>query len=188
MRIRNRGFTLSEALIAITVSLFIALSIWSVYIMGSTWWTQFMPRIEAQRIVRIAVRTIIYGLEDPGAGADSIGPGTPHSRRNGIAWATALPTIDSGSDDAMVRINYNLKGLSNQSFFMLKTEDPMRLYHNNTQSPVSGTTGLTGLSFELVDTNMVEVTAIVEKDVQAGGQPSYHVEEKLTQTVFLRNV
>ncbi len=181
----NKGFTLPEALIAITVSSFIVLGTWSVYVMGSTWWAQFMPRIEAQRIVRIAVKTIVYGLSDPNAGTDSIS-GVRYSRRNGIAWATDLPTLVSDSD--VVQINYDLKDLNNQSFFMLKTEDPMTLYHNNAQSPVNGTTGLTDLSFQLTSPNMVTVTATAERDVNVVGQSPYHVKAELEQTVFLRNI
>lgn len=198
MRKRNKGLTLLEILISTTVSLFIVLSTWSVYVMGSAWWTQFMPRIEAQRIARIAVKTIIYGSRDNAAGTDSIS-GVQYSRRNGIAWATALPTHGVISPN-IVRISYNIKNINNQSFFTLKTENPMKLYHNNVQSPVSGTTGLTGLSFELpgevtppntatvTPPQCVTVTATVERDVHVGGQPPYHVKVELAQTVFLRNI
>lgn len=182
----NKGFTMPEVLVAATISLLIALSTWSIYTMGAVWWAKFMPRIEAQRVVRIAVKTIVYGLSDPNAGFDKIS-GVRYSRRNGIAWATDMPTLVSDSN--VEQINYKLKNLDNQSFFMLKTEDPMKLYHNNTQSPMSGTTGLTGLFFQADSLkNMVTVTATVEKDVCAVGQSPYHVKAELTQTVFLKNI
>jgi len=185
MHRRDKGFTLLEVMIAVTISSLIALGAWSVYVMGSAWSKQFMPRIEAQRIARITVKTIVYGLTDIGAGTDSIS-GVSYSRRNGIAWATALPTNTSSS--SVEKITYDLKGLSGQSFFMLKTEDPMKLYHNNVSYPISGTTGLTGLSFNMTSPNIVTVTATVEKDVNVGNQAPYHVKADLNQTVYLRNI
>jgi Tfp pilus assembly protein PilV len=191
-RRHNKGFAFPEVLIALTISLFIVLSMWSVYVMGITWWAQLMPRIDAQRVVRVAVKTIVYGLADSTVGTDTISD-VPYSRRNGIAWAKAMPTLDE-SDSNIVKIKYDLESLTNQSFYMLiikdpnKTESPEKLYHNNAQSPVSGTTGLTGLSFELTPPNMVKVTATVDRNVNVGGQAPYQVKAELSQIVCLRNI
>jgi hypothetical protein len=146
------------------------------------------PDIEAQRIARITMMAIVDGFRDTSAGTDTIS-GQSCSRRNGISWATALPSITSNSTTE--KITYTLEGLSGQTFYVLKDESPMKLYHNSTAVP--GTTGITSLTFQIVPYNAlvplvrVIVTVKAEKDVNAGGQAPYHVKGELSETVCLQN-
>ncbi len=180
----KKGFTLVEMVVCAGITLFVVSAVWSVYVMGAAWSTKMLPNIEAQRIVRIAIMTIVDGFRDTGAGTDTIS-GQSCSRRNGISWATDLPSITSNA--ATDKITYTLESLSGQTFYILKNESPMKLYHNSTIVP--GTAGITSLTFERIpDTNMFKVTAKAEKDICMGSQPTYHVKAELSETVFLRNI
>lgn len=181
----KKGFTFPEVMIASTISLFVVLAAWSIYVMSWAWWAETLPRIEAQRIVRIALMRITEGMADPACDMDWIS-GKEYPRRNGIAWAIFTPATTS--DDAQVKITYPLEGIANQSFFMNKAEDPRRIYHNSTVYPMVGTTGITDLVFQVTGTNIVKVTAAVERDLPGTRRVPYHLAVRESQTVYLRNV
>lgn len=172
-------------MIASAIAILVVFGIWSVYTMVTTWSAKILPRIEAQRIARITMKTIVEGKErSDGAGVDIIA-GKSYRRRDGIASAIAMPTITSDAD--IEKITYNLDGLSNQSFFILKGENPKRLYRNSSSSPVKGTEGITDLSFQLIGSNMLRVTATVERDISVDTHTPDHTKAELVETVVIRN-
>ena len=179
----RKGFTLVETVICAGIAVFVAAVSWSVYVMGVSWSTKIIPNIEAQRVARITIMAIVDGFRDTGAGTDTIS-GESCFRRNGIAWATALPTVTSNTTTD--KITYTLEGLSNQTFYILKNENPMKLYHNSTAVP--GTTGITSLTFETISANSIKVTVKAGKYINMGAQAPYHVEVELSEIVCIRNV
>ena len=183
MKGNRRGFTLVEVVIGASIAVFVAAVSWSVYVTGAAWSSRMLPKIEVQRVARISIMAIVDGYRDTSAGTDTIS-GKSCSRRNGIAWATALPTITS--DATTDKITYTLEGLDNQTFYILKSDNPMKLYHNSAAVP--GTAGITGLTFETISTNKVKVTVKAEKDISMGTQEPYHVKAELSETVFIGNV
>ncbi len=183
MKVNRKGFTLVEMVISAGIAVFVAAVSWSVYVTGVTWLSRTLPNIEAQRVARITIMAIVDGFRDTGAGTDTIS-GESCSRRNGIAWATTLPTVTS--DTATDKITYTLEGLNNQTFYVLKNENPMKLYHNSAAVP--GTIGIISLTFETIPTSKVKVTVKAGKDIGMGTQDPYHVEAELSETVFIRNM
>jgi hypothetical protein len=180
----RKGFTIIEMIISFGIAMFVAAMSWSIYSTSTTWSKQRLPEIEAQRIARISITAIVDGFRDVSAGTDTIS-GHVLSRRNGITCATAVPIILTNSTTD--KITYNLEGLSNQTFYTLKNESPMKLYHNSTAVP--GTTGITSLTFEQVaNTKMYTITVKVEKNIVIGNQITYPVKAELSETVFLRNI
>ena len=179
------GFTIPEVLVASFVAFLVIAGIWSVYIIGWAWWHEAVPKIEMQQIVRQTLSSIIDGPIDPGVGTDYVS-GVAYGRRNGIAWATASPTITSTANE--VRITYDLEGLGAQSFFINLTETPKKIYHNSATNPVRGTEGITEISFQQVQPNLILVTAKAERDITGTRASTYHVKAEGSQTIFLRNV
>ncbi len=92
--LNKKSFTLIEVLVTIFTATLIFSAAWAIYAMGMTWWHEVSPRIEAQRIARLAVTKIIDGTTDSTAGQDIIG-GSSFKRRNGISstyyFAPTLP-------------------------------------------------------------------------------------------------
>ena len=82
----KKAHTLVEMLVAVFVGTIIFLAVWAVYVVGWTWWNEVAPRIEAQRVARLAVGRVIDGVRDSTSGYDVIGP-KAYRRRNGIAAA-----------------------------------------------------------------------------------------------------
>jgi hypothetical protein len=78
------GFSLTEALVSIFVTALIFVVVWAIYILGWTWWYEVSPRIDAQRIARIAMEKIVEGAPDSTTGYDMIGT-TRYDKRNGIS-------------------------------------------------------------------------------------------------------
>lgn len=184
--IRNKnGFTILELLVASFVAFLVIAGIWSVYVIGWAWWHEAIPKIEMQQIVRQAISSIIDGSIDSGAGTDYVS-GIAYGRRNGIAWATGSPLITSTANE--IKITYNLEGLGSQSFFVNLTEEPRKVYHNSAGNPVRGTEGITDISFQLVQPNLILVTAKAEKDIVGTRALPYHIKVEESQTIFLRNV
>lgn len=177
----GKGFTLVEMLVCTGIAVFVIAASWSIYVIGVSWSTKMIPEMEAQRLARITMRTIVDGFRDAGAGTDTIS-GQSCSRRNGIAWATALPTVTSDS----TKITYNLEDLNNQTFYTLKDESPMKLYHNSAAVP--GTTGITDLTFEVISLNEIKVTVKVDKYINVGAQDPHHISVESSEIVYIRNV
>ena len=90
----SSGFTLVEALISLFIVTFMFAAAVSVYAMGWRWWAEISPRIEAQRIARVALSSVIDGRIDATAGTYTIGS-TVYGRRNGIAQRMLSRSIRS---------------------------------------------------------------------------------------------
>ncbi|MDD5422645.1 MAG: hypothetical protein WC592_01805 [Candidatus Omnitrophota bacterium] len=187
----GRAFTLTELLTASFIAMFIFLAAWSIYVMSWSWFYEMSPRIEAQRIARIALSAIREGSMDDTVGTFSVGAVT-FKRRNGIANAIAEPDIPS-----LQRINYALEpdGSNERSFYLgIDAASGLNaLYYmdnDGTVHEIMATIGLSDLKFEkyLGCGNLIKVTATVEKDI-AGTRPGgQHIKAEYSDIVSLKNV
>jgi len=187
----RKAFSLVELLTASFVALYVIAASWSVYMMVSRWWYETGPKIEVQRIARVALLSIVEGAPDPTTGTFTFGA-TTYKRRNGIAWAIADPTI--GADTKT--ISYRLEpDASNVRRFYLGTDAASGLgavYYRDSSSidhEIRPTIGITDLKFETVAgyNNMIKVTATAEKVVTGTRQASYKVSAQYSDVVYLRN-
>jgi len=195
---KRSGFSLIEAVTATAISLFVLLGTISVYRMGSAWWHETAPRIEAERIARVALASIRDGYVDPTAGTDSIGSST-YKRRNGIAWAVDIPdiTLNLTAND---RINFRLDPDAGnvRSFYMgIEGESGERaVYYKDNSNIVyrlNATVGITGLRFEIVTDagigkSYIRITTTVERDIMGTRSTPYHIKVNYSDIVYLRNV
>lgn len=193
----RKAFSIVEALLATFVVLYVFLSVVSVYIMVWRWWHEVAPRIEAQRIARVALSSIIDGAADPTAGTYTVNSVT-YKRRSGIAWATSSPDIPSQS-----QINFMLVPDSSniRSFYITQDDEDStkeavyyKDYNNATLTPtvhkIASTVGITDLKFEkfLSLSNIIKVTATVEKEIKGTRQTPYNIKVEYNDIVYLRNV
>lgn len=190
--IRNKkGFTLAEVITASFIAVYIVIGVWSLYLMAVSWWHETMPKIESQRIARMALTSVIRGSLDSTAGDDLIGSSL-YGRRNGIASAVLIPSIPSPE-----HINFALEtDSSNIRAFYLGT-DPATgqkaVYYKNNSGQVimlKSTLGITDLKFEKFDgqDNMVKVTATARKEVLGTRSAAYVAETVYDEVVYLRNM
>lgn len=197
----RRAFTLAEVLVASFVGLLVVSGTWSIYHMAWRWWYETAPLVEAQRIARIALSSVIEGTVDSTAGQDSI-----YGRRNGIAWAVYEPVISSNIS-AADKIGFGLEKEKedngdyptshNERAFYLGLDPATGLnviyYEDNDDeaSQLRATLGITGLKFEkFKDANdkiHIKVTATVEKDVAGTRSTPYHIKIEYVDYVYLRN-
>lgn len=203
--IKNRGFTLVEILVSAFVTILILTVVWAVYVLGWTWWYEVSPRIDAQRIARLAMEHIVEGTSDSTAGYDMIGS-TRYDKRNGIAAAyyfpPALPDtyINSSGTTVSNRINYGLyqdyqthppAAVNNARSFYMATDAATGLKavyyvdNNGTVHMLRDTLGITNLEFSyyvdkdvtpnVTRNDIIVVNVVVEKDVSAVGHTPYHI-------------
>lgn len=149
------------------------------------------PWAESQSIARSAIASIIEGRTDTTAGTYMIGTNI-YKRRNGIAQATAIPTIATAQ-----RINFRLEpDSSNLRSFYMGVDETSGLnviyYQNNagTISAIKSTLGMTDILFEkyMGLDNMIQVTATVERDVLGTRSVPYHVKVVYSGIAYLRSV
>ena len=203
--LRKDGFTLVEILVsAFVMSLTLAV-IWALYILGWTWWYEVSPRIEAQRIARLAIERIVEGTPDSTTGYDMIGS-VRHDKRNGIAatyyYPPVLPNTYVNSQGTTVSHEidyglyedyktYNPAVARNVRSFYLGTDAYTGLkavYYkdsDNLSHMLKDTLGITNLEFSYYvdkDVNpnitykdIIVVSVAVEKDVSAIGHTPYHM-------------
>jgi len=202
---RKDGFTLVEMLVSAFVMTLILAVIWAIYILGWTWWYEVSPRIEAQRIARLAMENIVEGNMDPTAGYDVIGS-TRYYKRNGISstyhFPPNLPNTYTNSEGTVVSnsIEYGLYQdysahpptvANNIRSFYLGTDAGTGLnavYYRDSGGVshiLKGTIGITNLEFSYyVDTDVspnvtykdiIVVSVIVDKAVSAVGHTPYNV-------------
>lgn len=189
----KKGFLLVELLITLLLAGFVLTALVSIYITTSQWWAEIAPRIDAQKIARVALTSIIDGSIDPTAGTYTIGSKT-YGRRNGIAWATATPDIPS-----LFRINFmlNKPGESSnvRSFYM--ATDPVTnlraIYYQDSSGAVrmiKPTLGITDLRFEkyMGYNNAIKVTATVDRNVIGTRRQPYRVKVEYSELAYLRGV
>jgi hypothetical protein len=200
---RRNAFTIAEVLLASVVGMFVIGAVICVYMMTWRWWAEISPRLDAQRAARLALLNVIEGVTgiasgpDPVAGAFTVGS-TAYKRRNGIAWATAYPTISADNKS----IDYRLvPDSSNTRRFYLVTDSVTgigTLYYKHSSGAsyaIPSTRGLSDIKFEkftdaggTAHDNIIKVTATAEKNV-AGTRPGAGLDIKVvyTDTVYLRN-
>jgi len=202
---KKNGFTLVEILVSVFIMVLVFLAIWSIYILGWTWWYEISPRVEAQRTARMAIERIVEGAVDQTAGYDMIG-GVRYYKRNGIAatyyFPPVLPSTYVNSEGTTVsnEIDYGLyedygtydpAAARNVRSFYLGTDADTGLkavYYKDNNDAVhmfKDTLGITNLEFSYyvdkdVEPNvtyndMIVVSVTVEKDVSAVGHTPYHV-------------
>lgn len=209
------SFTLVEVLVTAFVAVLVFLAVWSIYIMGWTWWYEVSPRIEAQRIARLAVAKIIDGVPDPTAGYDLIGSAR-YDRRNGIAasyyYLPDLPNAQADSDGKLFsrEIDFGLfedyktyspTAKRNIRSFYLGTDPNTGLnvvYYkdgNAALHKIDATLGISDLKFyynQWIDgfgathTDII-TTATVEKDTVRTGLEPYHIKVEYSGYTSLRN-
>lgn len=110
----RRGFTLAEVLIAAMIGTMVIASAWAVYMMVWQWFAEMSPRLDVERSARMALLRIVEGV--PGSVTGDTGKITvnnvDYKRRNGIAWSTDLPDLESVTLDGTTkvrRINFRLR-------------------------------------------------------------------------------
>lgn len=195
IRLRNgscrKGISAIEVLLATFVALYVILGAWSVYIMAWRWWNEVQPKVEAQRIARLALSGIIYGSLDSTAGTYTVG-GVQFTRRNGISGAVSSPNIPSDS-----RIDFQLEGdTGNDRAFYLGADAGTGLgvvYYTDDASQsheLMHTEGITDLKFEkyMGNNNVIKVTATVERTISGTRSAPYNVKAEYSEVVYLRNV
>lgn len=195
IKVRGRkAFTLVEIMVAALITVYTITAAWSSYVMFWTWWYETNPEVEAQRMCRIAISTIVYGKMDPTAGTYDIGTAT-FNRRSGIAQATRAPAFPSAQS-----INFGLEPDSSNTRSYYLGVDPVSndnvVYYKdsaNTVSKINSTLGITDLTFTNVfngvtTTNMITVTVTVDRDIIGTGRTPRNIHVVYSQLVFLKNV
>lgn len=188
----KKGFTLIEVMTASMISLYVILGAWVLYMMGWSWWHEIAPRVEAERIARTALSSIITGRTDTTAGYYNIGT-TTYARRNGIMGAIDVPTISVSEQE----IDFALEpDSSNARSFYLGTDSvtgqKLVYYKDNNGSvhPIDSTRGITDLKFEklLSNDNLIKVTATVQRTITGTRSGNYDITVSYNEVVCLRNV
>ena len=160
------------------------------------------PRLDAQRTARMTLLNVVEGVTgvvggpDPVAGTFTVGA-TTYKRRNGLAWATAYPTIAADGKTISYRL---VPDSSNLRQFYLGT-DPVTgegvIYYkhsNGTSYKIPSTRGITDIKFEkfrddssVVHDNIIKITATAEKDIQGTRAGPFNIKIVYTDTIYLRN-
>jgi len=168
------------------------------YVVFWTWWHETSPEIEAQRLARIAISTIIYGNVDSTAGTYNIGS-TTYTRHNGIAQATRMSALSTLPSQAMT---FGLEpDTSNCRSYYLgfdASSGTNAVYYkdsNNAITKINSTKGIKDLTFAYftdaggtLHTNIITVTATVDWNVLVGGSAPHRIYVQYSQLVYLKNV
>jgi hypothetical protein len=187
----KKAFTLFEALTASSITVFIVLGVWSIYVLGWSQWHEIEPQLDAQKIARSALAAIVEGSQDSTADTYVIGSST-YFRRNGIAQATAIPDLPTPQ-----RINFRLEpDSSNIRSFYLGVDYISGLNvvcykdRNNAVHAIGSTLGITNIIFEKYggNDNLIKVTATVERDVFGTRAQTYHISVLYSDVAYLRSV
>lgn len=217
MVLNNRkSFTLIEIVVTSLVAMLIFMAAWAIYIMGWTWWYQISPRIEAQRIARLAVAKTIDGLQDQTAGFDLVGS-SRYERRNGLSASFYYPPdlvntqVDSEGKTFARQIRFGT--YADYGTFSPAAKNNVRSFYLDTDPDTGAnivfymdgsgivhkireTLGISDLRFyinEWIDGHGVThkdvlVKATVEKDVIRTGSQPYHVKVEYSGYTGLRNL
>lgn len=193
---RARGFTLVEMMIATVVAIYVVAAVWGVYIMAAQWWSETLPRIETQRIARLAVSMIIDGIpgEDLGELETTGGPSYP--RRYGLAWSISETDIDPDTESDEIGFMLLSGDAVDKRGFKIATDGTTEAVYYKAASGawkrIEATSGITDLVFEKVVANgrstvMVRVTATAEKEIRGTRLDGHTVRCTYTDYVYLRN-
>ena len=163
----------------------------AIYIMGLSWWHEVVPKIETQRIARLALISVIEGTSDLTTGTYAIGSAS-YKRRNGIIQATLVPNLPSINeiDFALAPDTSNVRAFylgidPDTGFNVVYYKDSSGTAHK-----LNSTVGITELTFEKYSgsDNVIKVTATAERDVTGTRSDTYHIRVSYSQIVYLRNV
>lgn len=192
---RTGGFTIVEAMLSSIIVSIIMLAVWGVYMMGWQWWGETGPRLDMEKAARMALLSVIEGSVDQNAGSYTVGS-TTYTRRNGIAWATAYPTISSDGKTITYRLAPDSSNV--RQFYYGTYNGNGYIFHKNgsgTVTRIDSTKGVTGIQFsKFVDAqsvthdNIIQVVATSDRDIYGTRKANpYHVNVVYTDTVLLRN-
>lgn len=197
----KKGFTLIEILVVSVIMSLVFLAGWAIYILGMTWYHEVAPRIDAQRIARLAMARIVDGIPDQTTGFEVIGS-TRYNKRNGIAetfyYAPSLPNtyVNPAGKTVSHEIDYGLfvdygtyqpAAARNIRSFYLATDAASGLkavYYKDSSGAahmLRETLGIDNLEFSYYTdsagqhTDVIEVAVMVDKDIFQIGQAPYHV-------------
>ena len=192
-----------EVLLATVIASFIMLAVWGVYMMSWQWWAETSPRIDLERAARMALLSVIEGSIDTNAGTYTIGA-TTYTRRNGIAWATAKPTIafDASVPPIPYKIKYKLapdSGNIREFYYGTYSGNGYVFYKNaaagSIGTKIDSTKGITGIRFSRLvnrygveQDNIIQVVVTAEKSLYGTRKANpYIVKVVYTDTIYLRN-
>ncbi|MBN2453274.1 MAG: hypothetical protein JXB40_03320 [Candidatus Omnitrophica bacterium] len=197
------AFTLVETLLATLIAVYVVAAAWSIYVITSMWWHNISPEIEAERVARSAVLSVIGGTVDSTAGTDVVGINS-YTRRNGIAWAFfdpdhIPPNTPVISEDRRT-IDFRLEADSANSRRFYMAVDPVTglnavYYRNNLNQSqlIKPTLGITDLQFYFytvgaeTNYNMIKVVANVEKDILGTRKEPKHIKIQYSDYAYLKN-
>jgi prepilin-type N-terminal cleavage/methylation domain-containing protein len=182
---KKSGFTLAEMLVSASIMVLVVTAAWAVYVLGWTWWYEVSPRIDAQRIARLAMEKIVEGVSDPTAGYDMIG-GIRYDKRNGIAatyyFPPALPDSYTNSEGTTVsnKINYGL--------YQDYNTHPPESSANNIRSFYLGTDAGTGLKAVYYKDSNSAVHMLKDTLGITNLEFSYYVDKDVTPNVTYNDI
>lgn len=173
----------------------IMLAVCGVYMMGWQWLGETGPRLDMEKAARMALLTVIEGSIDQNAGTYTVGS-TTYTRRNGIAWSTAYPTISSDKRTITYRLAPD-SGNTRQFYYGTYDGNGYIFYENSsgTVTRLDSTKGVTDIQFSkftdadgVTHDNIIQVVVTSEKDIYGTRKANpYHVQVIYTDTVLLRN-
>lgn len=191
----KKAFTIVEALFMAAIATFVMLSVWGVYMMSWQWYAEIIPRLDLEKAARLALLTVIEGSTDSNAGTYTVN-GVTYTRRNGIAWATAYPTISSDKKTITYKLDTD-SSAARQFYYGTYNGKGYIFYKNNngTVTRIESTKGISNIRFsKFVDKdsvthdNIIQIVATADADIYGTRKVNpYHVSVVYTDTVHLRN-
>lgn len=200
----KKGFTIVELMVSSLVVVYIFLCAFAMYMMGLAWWNEILPQTECQRIARSAISTIKEGMVDSTVGTDIINSIT-YKKRNGLeeAYKSRDDSLDLTFTTPLItlegrKISFKLEpdptSTNSRSFYLGQDATGIQTvyYQRSGSNPqiIRATRGITDLVFETVSgyTNMIKITATVQKTVMGSRSTPYQISVVYTDYVFLRNM
>ncbi len=200
----KKGFTIVELMVSSLVIVYIFLCAFAMYMMGLAWWNEILPQTECQRIARSAISTIKEGMVDSTVGTDIINSIT-YKKRNGLeeAYKSRDDSLDVSFTTPLIslegrKISFKLEpdptSTNYRAFYLGQdASGTQAVYYqigSTTPKLIRATRGITDLVFEAVSgyTNMIKVTATVQKTVMGSRSTPYQISVVYSDYVYLRNM
>ncbi|MFH1190552.1 MAG: hypothetical protein V1682_07710 [Candidatus Omnitrophota bacterium] len=207
----RKAFTLVETLVAGFIATFVLLSVWSVYLIGWTWWHEMRPVVEVQRIARTALSSIIDGTIDSTASQETINS-VNYGFRNGVAWAAVTnediiadedfttPVISADGHSIDFKLEKDAAAVNGRSFYAgtdaaageaaVYYKDSSSVAHKIKGTEVKSSEGSITLTFtgdaeDYVD--LLKVTVRVQKSIPGTKYESAPLVAECSDYVYFRN-